>query len=100
MLFDQLTQYTKKELVAEVQMGAWSLCGRRWRTARKTAENVHRARNRVTRPEIAKSMGQLEERYRSWKKNIAYLKDIGAFDFKDQTTVAILMDFLCLKKSP
>ena len=39
-------------------------------------------------------MGQLEERYRSWKKDIAYLKDIGPYDFKDQTVVSILMDFV------
>ena len=64
-------------------------CGKK-----KTAENVHRARNRVTRPEIAETMGQLEERYRSWKKDTAYLKDIGAYDFKDQTMVSILMDFV------
>ena len=61
---------------------------------KKTAENVHRARNRVTRPEIAETMGRLEERYRSWKKDTAYLKDIGAYDFKDQTMVWILMDFV------
>ena len=60
---------------------------------KKTAENVHRARNRVTRPEMAEAMDQLEERNRSWKKDTAYLKDIGAFDFKDQTIVSILMDF-------
>ena len=31
---------------------------------KKTAENVDRAQNRVTRPEIAETMGQLEERFR------------------------------------
>ena len=48
----------------------------------------------VTRPEIAETMGQLEERYRSWKKDTAYLKDIGPYDVKDQTMVSILMDFV------
>ena len=44
---------------------------------KNTAENVYRARNQVTRPKIAKSMVQLEDRYRSWKKDVVYLKDIG-----------------------
>ena len=64
-------------------------CGKK-----KTAENVHRARNLVTRPEITETMSQLEERYRSWKKDTAYLKDIGAYDFRDQTMASILMDFV------
>ena len=48
----------------------------------------------MTRPEIAETVSQLEQRYRSWKKDIAYLKDIGACDFKDQRMVSILMDFV------
>ena len=99
MLCDQLTQYTKKELLADVQIGGPEKSLESLRKAmaygkKKTAENVHRGRNRVTRPEIAETMGQLEERYRSWKKDIAYLKDICAYDFKDQTMVSILMDFV------
>ena len=101
MLYDQLTQHTKKELLADVQMGGPEQSLESLREAmaygkKKTAENVHRARNRVTRPEIAETMGQLVERYRSWKKDIAYLKDIGAYDFKDQTMVwiLVLMDFV------
>ena len=95
MLHDQLTQCTKKKLLADVQMGGpkQSLESLRKSMAygkKKTAQNVHRARNRVTRPEIAENMGQLEERYRRWKKDIAYLKDIGANDFKDQTMFSIL----------
>ena len=39
-------------------------------------------------------MDQLEERYRSWKNYIVYLKDTGAFGFKDQTMVLISMDFV------
>ena len=70
MLYDQLTQYTKKELLADVQVGGPEQSLESLRKAmaygkKKTAENVHR--NRVTRPEIAETMGQLEERYRSWK---------------------------------
>ena len=98
MLYDQVTQYTKKELLAVVQMGGPEQSLESLRKAmaygkKKTAENVHRARNRVTRPEIAETIGQLEERYRSWKKDIAYLKD-SAYDFKDETMVSILMDFV------
>ena len=92
MLYDQLTQYNKKELLADVQMDGPEQSLEPLRKAmaygkKKMAENVHRARNRVTRPEIAETMGQLEERYRSWRKDIAYLKDIGAYVFKDQTMV-------------
>ena len=99
MLQDQLTRYTKKELLADVHMGGPEQSLESLRKAMacggmKTAENVHRARNRVTRPEIAEATGQLEERYRSWKKDNAYLKDIGAYGFKDQTMVSILMDFV------
>ena len=99
MLYDQLTQYTKKELLSDIQMAGPSQCFESLRKAmaygkKKTAENIHRARNRVTRPEIAENMTQLEERYRSWKKDIAYLKEIGAYDFKDQTMISILMDFV------
>ena len=99
MLYDQLTQYTKKELLSDVQMAGPKQCFESLRRAmaygrKKTAENIHRARNRVTRPEIAETMGQLEERYRSWKKDIAYLKEIGAYDFQDQTMISILMDFV------
>ena len=85
MLYDQLSQYTEKELVADLQMGGPEQIMESPRKAmakKETTENVHRARNRVIRPEIAESMGQLEERYRSWTKDIAYLKDIGAYDFK------------------
>ena len=51
---------------------------------KKTAENVHRARNRVTRPDIAESLPQLEEKYKRWKKDIAYLKEIDAYDLSGQ----------------
>ena len=32
------------------------------------AENIHRARNRVTRPEIAENMSKLEDMCTEWKK--------------------------------
>ena len=56
------------------------------RQEKKTAQNIRRARNRVTRPEIGDNVGQLEDRYRSWKKDIGVLdKDLGTNDFEDQT---------------
>ena len=39
-------------------------------------------------------MSQLELKYKKWKKDIAYLKDIDAFDFKESSLVSILMDFV------
>ena len=89
MLHDHLTQYTKTDVRPDIQMDGLEQSQESLRKVmaygkKKTAENVHRARNRVTRPEIAETMGQLEERYRSWKKDTAYMKDIGACDFKDQ----------------
>ena len=58
MLYDQLTHYTRKELLADVQMGGPEQSMESLRKVmaygkKKAAENVHRARNRVTRPEIA-----------------------------------------------
>ena len=99
MLYDQLTQYTAKELLADVQMGGPRQSMEVLRKAmmhgrKKTAENVHRARNRVTRPDIAENLVQLEEKYRNWKKDIAYLKNIDAYDFKDATMISILLDFI------
>ena len=49
---------------------------------------------RVTRLEIKETTVQLEDPYRSWKKDIVYLEDIGAYDFKDQTVASILMYFV------
>ena len=61
---------------------------------KKTAENVHRARNRVSRPEIAESLENMEARYKQWKRDIAYLKDIDAHDFGEAGMISILLDFL------
>ena len=36
----------------------------------------------------------MELKYRRWKKDIAYLKDIDAFDLKEASLVSILMDFV------
>ena len=83
ILYDQLTQYTTGELLADVRMlgpmGSMESYRRAVRDGRrKTAENIHRARNRVTRPEIAVKIEELEDKYRKWKKDIAYLKNIDA----------------------
>ena len=59
MLYDQLTQYTVKELLADVQMGGPGQSMEVLRKAmvhgkKKMAENVHKARN--TRPDIAENL--------------------------------------------
>ena len=98
-LYDQLTQYTKGELLSDIQMKGPMGSLESYRKAyaqgrKKTAENVHRARNRVTRPEIAETMGTLEEKFKKLRKDIAYLKDIDAYDIGDASMVSILMDLL------
>ena len=65
-LCDQLTQYTKGELLADIQIAGPGMSFESYRKAfaqgkKKTVENVHRARNRVSRPEIA------ESRHKQWK---------------------------------
>ena len=47
---------------------------------KKTAENARRTRNSVTRPEVTGNLASLEVRYKKWKKDLMYLKDIGAYD--------------------
>ena len=66
-LYDQLTQYTKGELLPDIQIAGPGMSFESYRKAfaqgkKKTAENVHRARNRVSRPEIAESLEDLEAR--------------------------------------
>jgi 3-hydroxyacyl-CoA dehydrogenase len=75
-LYDQLTQYAKGELLADIQMAGPMESMESYRKAyahgrKKTAENAHRARNRVTRPEIAEAVDNLEEKFKKWKKDIA-----------------------------
>ena len=98
-MYDQLTQYTKGELLSDIQMAGPKQSMDSYRKAfaygrKKTAENVHRARNRVTRPEIAENMEDLEDRYKKWKKDIAYLKDIDAYDLGEASVVSILLDLV------
>ena len=97
-LYDQLTQYTKGELLADIRLAGPGMCSDSYRKAfaqgkKKTAENVHRARNRVSRSEIAESIKDMEARYKQWKKDIAYWKDIDAFDFGEAGMLSILLDF-------
>jgi len=99
MLYDQLNQHTKQDLLADIQMNGISQIFESYRKAivygkKKTAENVHRARNRVARPEVAGNITQLEVKHKKWKKDLMYLKDIGAYDFQETTLVSILVDFL------
>ena len=99
ILYDQLTQYTTGELLADVRMigpmGSMESYRKAYKYGKKkTAENVHRARNRVSRPDIAEKVGDLEEKFRKWKKDIAYLKDIEAYDYGDAGMVSILLDMI------
>ena len=96
ILYDQLTQYTTGELLADVRMigpmGSMESYRKAYKYGKKkTAENVHRARNRVSRPDIAEKVGDLEEKIRKWKKDIAYLKDIEAYDYGDAGMVSIIV---------
>ena len=98
-LYDQLTQYTKGELLADVQIAGPGMSFESYRKGfaqgkKKTAENVVRARNRVSRPEIAESLEDMEARYKQWKEDIAYLKDVDAYDFREAGMISILLDFL------
>ena len=35
----------------------------------------------------------MEEKFKKWKKGIAYLKDIDAYDYRDNGMISILLDF-------
>ena len=98
-LYDQLVQYTEGELLSDVQIAGPCLSFNSYRKAyhagkKKTAQNTHRARNRVSRPAIAENMDELEEKFKKWKKDIAYLKDIDAYDYRDNGMISILLDFV------
>ena len=95
--YDQLTQYTKGELLSDIQMMGPLSSMESYRRAcaqgrKKTAENVHRAMNRVTRQEIAESMNTLEDKFKKLRTCIAYPEEIDAYDFGDAGIVSILMD--------
>ena len=97
-LYDQLVQYTEGELLDDVQIAGPCLSFNKYRKTyhagkKKTAENTHRARNRVSRPAIAENMDVLDEKFKKWKKDIAYLKDIDANEYCDNGTISILFDF-------
>ena len=36
----------------------------------------------------------MEEKFKKWKKDIAYLKDIDAHDYRDNGMISILLDFV------
>ena len=61
---------------------------------KQTAENVHRARNRVSCPEIAETMEELDDKFKKWKKVIAYLKNIDSYDYGDAGMISILLDMV------
>ena len=79
MLYDQLNQYAKGDLLSDIQMNGISQVFESYRKAtvygkKKTAENVHRARNRVARPEVAGSLSPLETKYRKLEKRPGVLE--------------------------
>ena len=97
--YDQLVQYTEGELLSDVQIAGPCLSFNSYRKTyhagkKKTAENIHRARNRVSRSAIVENMDELEEKFKKWKKDIAYLKDIDAYDYGDNGMISILLDFV------
>ena len=98
-LYDQFVQYTEGELLSDVQIAGPCLSFNSYRKAyhagkKKTAENIHRARNSVSRPAIAENMDELEEKFKKRKKDIACLKDIDACDYRDNGMISILLDFV------
>ena len=98
MLYDQMNQHTKQDLLADIQMNGISQIFESYRKAivygkKKIVVDAHRARNRVARPEVAGNITQLEVKYKKWKKDLMHLKDIGAYDFQE-TTLEPLVDFL------
>ena len=97
-LYDQMVRYTEGELLSDVPIAGPCLSFNSYRKAyhagkKKTAENIHRARNRVSRPAIAETMDELEEKFKKWKKDIAYLK-VDAYDYRDNGMISILLDFV------
>ena len=85
------TRWTRKELLADAQMGG---CQKSLESLRKvmaygkkkTAENVHRARNRGDATRDRRSHGPTGRRdTEAGKITLCTLKDTGAYGFKDQT---------------
>ena len=106
MLYDQLSQDTMKELLAHVQMSGreQSLESLRkamaYRQEDRRAQHVHRAlqSNDATRVRGDHAWSSWKTDTDGGRKDIAYLKDIVAYDFTDKTMVSILMELLCPMK--
>ena len=71
-----------------------TVTGRLTTRERRRLQKIFRARNRVSRRSIAENMDELEEKFKKWKKDIAYLKDIDAYDYRDNGMISILLDFV------
>ena len=39
-------------------------------------------------------MDELEDKFKKWKKDIAYLKDIDAYDYRDNGMISIFLEFV------
>ena len=98
-MYDQLTQYSKGDLLADIRIAGPMRSMETYRKPhafgrKKTSEKVDRARNRVTRPESAETLDGMEDKYPKWRKYIAYLKDIDAYDFVEAGMVSISLDLI------
>ena len=93
----KLTQCTKEELRADMQRAGLEVsfeCSRKVALGkRKSVGHVRRTRNRASLKAIAESMEDMDNKYNHWKKDIANLKDIDAYDFDEAGVISILLDF-------
>ena len=55
---------------------------------------IHRARTRLSRSAITENMDVLEGKFKKLKKDIASLKDIDAYEHRDNGIISILLDFV------
>ena len=97
-LQESLVQHTEGELLSDVQIAGPCLSFNSYRKAyhagmKKIAENIHRARNRVSARRSPRTWTSWRSS-RSGRKDIAYLKDIDAYDCRDNGMISILFDFV------
>ena len=83
--------------MADIQINGISQIFESYRRAivygkKKTAENAHRARNRVARPEVAGNITQLEVKYKRWKKAVLAL--FRLYDLRE-SELAMLVYLAC-----
>ena len=97
-LYDLLVQYTEGELLSDVQIAGLpqfqqlqeGLPGGKEEDCRKYLPRAQQG----CRPAIEENMDELEEKFKKWKEDIAHLKDIDAYDYRDNGMISILLDFV------